>query len=160
MLLEVMIAMFLILLCAVPTLTLFVDTYLAQKHSMRIYERDRVAEQVHAHIVEQFYKGEMDIESLLSGPVTEHPLGNSDCEAALQKLGFYCKCTLKIIHGDHALDRHKHLHYLCQLDIEMTDLREQDPKLAQGAEYQYIIYIDRGKRDKSHPHYQKQKTSP
>ena len=153
--------MLLILLCAVPALKLFVNIYLAQKDTARIYARDHVAEQAHAHLIEQLYKGEIPIENLLSGPDTEHPLGNHECEEALQKLGFNCKCTLKITKGNKATDPQKHKHYLCQLNIAMIDSRQQDAKLAQSANYHYTIYISLGgKRNNSHPHDQQQTTTP
>ena len=159
LLLEVMIAMFLILLCAVPALKLYVDMYLAQRDTVRIYARDQVAEQIHATLIERFYKNTIALESLLSDHNTEHPLNDPPCEEALKKLGFTCHCTLKITNGQKHKDSEKHLHYLCQMKIDIIDeLPLKKAELLQTAEYNYVVYIDRGCRDKTHPHYQKSPT--
>lgn len=133
-LLEVMIAVFLIMICVVPTFEIFTNMYKHEADANLINQRDHYVRLVHAHLIEKLYKNEIPIEEIARG--FQSDLSDSDLNEKIKKIGYTCSYEIK---GEGIKRKEKIRFHLCNLKIHMSKKNE-------SKNFLYIVYIDRGER--------------
>lgn len=146
-LLEVMVAIFILLLCAAPAIHIYTNTFMNQQKMIRENQRDHLVHHIHAYVTEQLYKKAIPFQQLLEN--TEIAVEDSELKAALSKIGyegFYCFSNIrkKKARGENS----KPTKYLVTLTIRLNDLLPTKNTMVSTNEdkhkalYIYKIYID------------------
>lgn len=135
-LLEVMIAMFLVVLCAVPALEIYVGMYKEQAQVVRDYESDHLVHLMHAKIVEQMHQKYITLEDILRGE--KRSFDDPALSAKLKKMGYRASYTFQI--EDPTFEVEEATSYLSNLTIELEDRATRGAAKA----YRYLLFIDKG----------------
>lgn len=144
-LLELMIAVFILLLCVVPTVKIFTSIYLSQQEMVRKNDRDHMARRIHAKLMEKLYKREIPLSVVgLSIPVD---LQDNDIETQLQKLRYKFSGTFSLVHSHTPQSLGYPTEYLGELVFNLTDIKASSHKEAQEDLYTYLVFIDAGELD-------------
>lgn len=148
-LLEVMVAAFIILICAVPALKIFTTIYVEQKEVVRENQRDHIARLIHANMIEQLYKRAIPLEEVLGEgekPVADPQLQKLLNHWAYQGTYAFSDAKAYIKKGEEKASK-----YLVKLTITLNDAsnRKKDKKSPTPTQtYDYTVYIDSGALDK------------
>jgi len=143
-LLEVMVAAFLILVCAAPALKTHIAIYREQFNLKRENERDHLVSGIHAKIVEKLYKNELLIEEILNkekvfafNDSTADTNGNLNHQ--LKKISY--ACTFQLTVKDQEIVETVPKYHLLELIITLHDTKS---KIAtKPLPYHYLVYISR-----------------
>ncbi len=144
-LLEVMVAVFLILLCAAPALRIYTNMYKEQAQVARVNQRDHMVHLIHAKVIEQLYKRTIPLDEILAG--VEKPFEDEELQPELNRLKYEASYHLSILLPVREKKRatSKRLH--SQLLIQMKDLSHlTKPDTPTVFNYAYEVYIDRGEK--------------
>lgn len=90
-LLEILIAFFLVIVCAIPLIQTYVAMHIEQKEQNHIIEADQLVEEVHAKLVEDFYKKRLGLQNLEDPQ--EHEIDDDSIVKRAKNLGY--KITYK-----------------------------------------------------------------
>lgn len=150
-LLELMVAVFILLICVAPTMRIFTSMYQSQQEIIRENQRDHLAHLIHAKITEMLYKrqihiSEGDSEILIS-------LSDPELNDELKKFSYTFEANT-IIEPYKPRGREHPSHYLAHLVIKLKDVSPKVQKKEKTFEnqdsadtfYDYKIYIDAGKK--------------
>lgn len=152
-LLEVLVAVFLIVVCAMPVLHAYISMNQVQFENARIYERDHLVHLVHAKIVEGLYRKKIplaEIQATKSGSWKElaSMLDDEDRDQLasytanqFDKLFYDCTYTLKFDKPNSIKSNTVNL--LMGLTIQVKDLMkhpENEKDSSQEVVYHYSIY--------------------
>jgi hypothetical protein len=135
-LLEVMIAVFLIMICVVPTLEVFTNMYKHEAEANLINQRDHFVRLIHANLIEKMYKNEIPIEDIVQGPQTD--FSDHDLNEKMKKIGYSSTYEIKEVWRDPIKEPAKR--HLCHLTIHMHKKNEK------SKDFLYMVYVDRGGR--------------
>lgn len=151
-LLEMMVAMFLLLVCVAPMLHIYTHLFKEQQAVIRSYQMDHLVHLIHAKITEQLYKRQIPLEELLQ--TKSNVLADIELKKALDPLGYGCTYAFTIVEPHTEQGKKKASQYLCSLVITMEDLLRNKAKVKNDNEkedklaYEYFVYIDLGAKDK------------
>lgn len=156
-LLELMVAMFILLVCLAPTMRIFTSMHLAQYEMIRDNYQDHLMHKIHGKITELLYKQQIPFSDSLDGNVI--PLSDPEIDELLKKYSYSCKCKLTIVDKYTPRGQENPTMYLGKIKMTMKDhafksrkiLKEnkdskQDPS---ETSYEYFVYIDSGELDKT-----------
>lgn len=133
-LLEVLIAMVLITLCAAPALKIYTNMYRQQVEIVHHYQADHLIHQVHAKIIENIYKHAISFDEILMGD--ERSFEDNELAGKLKKIGYKCSYTIKKLH-QRKLKKEEFVRYLCALDIGLTN--QTDPGNNRTYHYEHFL---------------------
>jgi Tfp pilus assembly protein PilV len=149
-LLEVMIAAFILLVCAIPTLRIFTNMYLSQQNIARENQRDHLAHLIHAKIIEQMYMHTISLDRVLEDHT--FPLDDPSLQKKLEALQYNATYTFTVLKTRKSRKLNKPVGYFVQLIITIKDLssiknrtflkqtsENQNPL---DASYDYSMYIE------------------
>ncbi len=140
-LLEVLISMLLLIVCAIPALQLFTSLNETQTAFRRVIQKDHMAHLIHARLIEKFYnvgsfadainnkRGDIDFE---------------DLKAELSQLHLKPYFELKIIYPEKE-EKEPKLKNLAELTIHLMDHSKQavnDPQQSHTT-YSYAVFFER-----------------
>lgn len=149
-LLEIMVAVFILLICAAPAMRIYTNTLIQEQNIVRENRRDHLIPRIHAFLTEQLHKKTISFQQISND--AEVPIRDSELEAALAKISYegsyrFSKMKRQKKQGAPKPDR-----YLVKLTIILKDLSvrqkkpeaksEVDPGKSAENEYDYLIYID------------------
>lgn len=120
-LLEIMVAMFLILLCAAPALQIYTNMYKQQTKIMYDYEADHLANLVHAKIVEAIYKNTLSFEDLLNS--TPRSVEDGVFSKQLKEIGYKCQFTINRI-CQRKMKKEGFVRYLFEITVTLQNLQD------------------------------------
>lgn len=144
-LLEVMIAFFILLVCAVPTMRIFTSIYQSQQEIVRKNERDHLARLIHAKLTEKLYKREIPLgEVQVRVPID---LQDRDIEDKLKKLAYTFAGTFTVTNTHTPQSAGYPTEYLGEFVFSLTDLNPSSHKDSQEGVYTYFVFIDAGELD-------------
>lgn len=143
-LLEVMVAVFLILLCATPALQVYTNMYKEQAQIARINQRDHLVHLIHAKIIEQLYKRAIPLDEIIAG--VEKPFEDEELQSELNRLKYGASYHLSVLRPVREKKRATADRLHSQLLIQMKDMSrpikpDEKPNVIN---YSYEVYIDRG----------------
>ncbi len=138
-LLEVMIAMFLVLVCVIPVLNAYISMSQAQFNNHRLNQGDHLIHLIHGKIVENLYKHTIPWQDIVDGreEKLEKLAGVEDILKQLNHLSYECYYKLTIDKPQKKNEiKNK---FLLRLSIKLKDTWN---KLNQGKilTYEYLIY--------------------
>lgn len=143
-LLEVMIAVFLVVVCALPALNAYLSMNKVQFDQVRLHQRDHLAHLAYGQIVECLYKKMIPWTEVESSQLTklEQLAPLQEIDAQFKKLSYECEYQLSKKRYKTATTDKIH-HVLIQLDLKVKDTT-RTPKAAKShGEYQYWIYAQK-----------------
>lgn len=149
-LLEVLVAIFLLVVCAAPALKIHVAMYLEQHHILRQNKRDHLVHLVHAAIIEKLYKNEIPFDSLVEKvpfPFKENQVNSKfSLKNNLKNLNYHC-CYFFTNLED------KDKHHLFKLTIRLEDVKKNKSKERKDFifDYEYLVYISLESSPQSSP---------
>lgn len=147
-LLEMMVAVFILLICAAPALRIYTNIFLHEQEDVRQNTRNRFARQIHSNIVERLYKHAIPFDQLLEK--TRTPLEDSRLIEELQKNGYSAFYQFDDYEKKKMNSRDKRASfYLVSLTIIIKDLKAPPGAFGSsnfGADpsemkYDYKIYV-------------------
>lgn len=145
-LLELMVAIFILLVCVMPVIRIFTSMYQSQRAIIREHQRDHLAHLVHAKFTEQLYKRMVPFEEEMEEK--RIALSDPDLEEQLYRSSYQCMGILTVENS--SKENGKFSGHLCKLIIKMTDVlpqrqssTQQDDQNPSETVYDYYIYIDR-----------------
>lgn len=157
LLLEVMVAVFILLVCAAPAMRIYISMFKEQQAIIRENQRDHLVHLIHANITEKLYKRLIPLEEIVEGKSMR--FSDSDLEKVLHDLSYECSYGLAVVHPKSEKGQEMAAFYLCKFIIKMKDvafnprpssnrkrIENQDPF---ETVYEYYLYIDSGKLDKN-----------
>lgn len=154
-LLELMVAVFILLICIVPAMRVFTSIYQSQQAIIRENQRDHLAHLVHANITEKLYKNQIPFGKEIESEVIA--LTDPELTELLQKFSYHCEGTLEIMRSYIPQGQELPTKYLGKLTIKMKDITFQKKRKTHkkfGNEnssetfYDYFVYIDAGEMEK------------
>ena len=135
-LLEIMVAAFIILICAAPALRIYTSTFLQQQDILKVNQSDHLSHLIHANIIEKLYKQEIPFQDILDKKRLS--VDDSELNKELQLFGFEAFYSFQ---GSDSKKREKKdkkpSMYLVSLLITIVDKKSKDEK-----KYDYKIFID------------------
>ena len=134
-LLEVMIALFLIIVCIVPVLHTFTYMYREQRQSIRDSRRDHLAHLIYAQVVEELYGQKVPWGAIQTSAVRS--IANEALDNQLKDKGYKTTYTLTIVHPKRVISTSHE--FLLNLKIELVD----DERKGVKTEYKYLVYVDK-----------------
>ena len=134
-LLEVMIALFLIIVCIVPVLHTFTFMYREQRQSIRDSRRDHLAHLIYAQVVEELYGQKVPWEAIQTSAV--RTIANETLVNQLKDKGYKTTYTLAIVHPKRIVATSHE--YLLNLKIELVD----EERKGEITPYEYLVYADK-----------------
>lgn len=144
-LLEVMIAVFLVVACALPALNAYVNMNKVQSDQVRLHQRDHLVHLLYSQLVEDLYRNRIQWADIQEGKQSE--LDEDLCKDVydqFKKHSYQCFYRLSKRQSKEENDPNQPNHYLIQLDITIKDLlRAQDQ--ANHVDYQYWAYVQKKK---------------
>lgn len=159
LLLELMVAAFILLICIAPAMRIFTSIFQEQQEIIRENQRDHIAHLIHALVTEKLYKRE--IEFLENSEAEAIPLKDQELDEELNKYSYSAQASLTIIDSVKPKGEDYPNKYLAQLVIKLIDrssgaesrakaqkIINQDPS---DTFYDYMIYIDAGAKSKNEP---------
>jgi Tfp pilus assembly major pilin PilA len=147
-LLEVMVAVFLILLCAVPALEVYTNMYKQQAFVNLAYKKDHLVRLIHSHLVEKLANNEIALEEIFQG--REFDVNQTELKKALRKIGYEAHYQFKITFPKNDSQQLTKNRLLAEMTIQMkkkkgvTQAFLEKGKEDQVTDYTYSVYIDRG----------------
>lgn len=142
LLLEVMIAAFLLLVCITPLLRISARMALEQQAIIRENTRDHLAHLIHAKLTERLYQRKIPLEEIRQKQPL--PVADSTLEEELKHWDFNCSCTWKEVHPYTPQNENQPTMYLGLLHITMKDKLKTNSLDTVETIYDYVIYIDAG----------------
>lgn len=139
-LLEIMVALLLIVGCAVPVMHIYYNMFKKQDSMARAYEIDHTAHLLHGKIAERLYKNEYSFDELNG---CELVFVDQEIGEDLGRLGYACTFTLQTSEPKKDSKDSGKAKRLCDLIIKMKDQRNGEEKI-----YDYKLYIEGGPRPK------------
>lgn len=142
-LLEVMVAAFLILICAAPALKIHISMYLEQNALMRQNQRDHLAHLAYAEIVEKMYKNEIPLEDILEKKEftlnsLSHDEQSFDLIHALHQMGYQCRYFFT---NKKTPEEKENKNYsLLNLILKLDDISFSNQK-STSMEYVFVTYL-------------------
>lgn len=133
-LMEVMIAMFLVVVCAVPALEIYTNMYKQQVEAARNYEADHVVHLLHAKIIENMYKNFITFDDILNGG--NHQFEDHEIGKQLRALGYNCNFTLRKTNHK-KIKGEQWVRYLVELNIHLKD--KAKPEIEKT--YAYVHFV-------------------
>lgn len=146
--LEVMVAVFLILLCAVPSLEIFTNMYKRQAEANISNQKDHLLRLAHASIVEQLYKNEIPINDVIEG--RENELNDSTLKNELNKIGYEASYKFSLFSHKTLVGAQEATYLLADLIIKMKKKgfnEKTGETKPEEIDYKYVVYIQRGKNN-------------
>lgn len=143
-LLEVMVAIFLIMVCAVPAFKILTQVYQEQAAVVRINQRDHLVHLIHAKVVEQLYKRAIPLSEIMEGMHAKFT--DTDLQPELERLKYEASYDLSFIEPKTDNGREKANEFLGKMSIEMKDLAK--PEAPSRNIYDYLFYLSRIERGK------------
>jgi hypothetical protein len=141
-LLEIMIAIFLIIVCAVPALKTTINIYKEQAEVVRVNQRDHLVHLIHANLIEKFYKRMIPLDQMKME--NEEVFRDQEIVEQLNRLNYAATYKIKMLRPQkEEIEQEKK--YLVELMICITD-KTQGKKKDSNTHYTYKVYIDRGAR--------------
>ncbi|MCE2982463.1 MAG: hypothetical protein LW832_02740 [Parachlamydia sp.] len=139
-LLEVLIAIFLIVICALPAMHIFTKIYEGQTKGLRINQRDHLTHLIHAKIVEKLYKQEIPFEEILAGK--QEKFEEASLKGELDKLQYEASYKIKFIDPAKEKKQQEASELIGEIAIVMLD----KAKGKEEAEIKYLFYLGRQER--------------
>lgn len=133
-LLEIMVAMVLIVLCAAPALKIYTNMYKQQTEIVRNYEADHLVHIVHSKIIERMYKNIISFDDILMGD--ERSFEDKDLTSKLKKMGYSCNYTIRKINARKVAKEHL-VRYLFELNITLVN--QTDAKNNRNYHYDHFV---------------------
>jgi Tfp pilus assembly protein PilE len=145
-LMEIMIALLLIMACAIPMVHSYVHMYKEQRHFVRSSHLDHLAHLIYAHIIEELYQQKISWQDMEGG--VERELQHPEMSKLLKKEGAHAKYSLKV--KTKKSNKAKVLKHLATLTLTVVDDRtnEKEEEKKPRKEYEYVIYIARENKPK------------
>lgn len=155
MLLELMVAAFILLVCIAPAMKILTSMYISQQEIIRENQRDHLAHLVHAKITELLYKRQihLNLEKDSTQPIN---ISDPELEDLFKKNNYSCIAILTPKHFPSSKDGKQPDKFLLELLIKIKDIspkgKKEDEKKNQSASlpsemvYNYLIYVDAGAR--------------
>lgn len=148
-LLELMVAIFILLICVGPVMSIFTSIYRHQQEIIRENHRDHLKNMAHAKVIEHLYKKMIPLEDILQGkPIT---IADPELLASLRQFSYECQGTFSIIKPD-LKKQERPNKYLCKLQLTMKDVSKRAQKITNSPlekTYEYHVFIDA--KDVEHP---------
>lgn len=151
-LLEVMIAIFILLVCAAPAMQIYTSMFKGQQTIVRENQRDHLARLIHAKVTEQLYKRAIPLEQFVEAKQT--PVDDPELEQKLKDLSYKAYYSVSIAAKTPSKGEEKPNKYLVQLVITIRDVSSNPPSRASVKQienqdtrdtfYDYLVYIDAG----------------
>lgn len=156
-LLEIMVAVFILLICAAPAMRIYVNMFKQQQVVIRENERDHIARVLHSRIVERFYKRQIPLQELAQGK--KFTVDDPDLQKRLKELNYEGGYIIGVVDRKPKDENKPATEYLLRLYIILKDLSspspfQSKPKKVENQDpqetiYDYYIYVDAGKDQKS-----------
>lgn len=158
-LLELMVAVFILLVCIAPAMRIYTTMYQSQQAIIRENQRDHLAHTMHAKFTELLYQQKVPLKQMMSGESSVLGIGDTELNEMRQTsaYGYDVSGTFTILDCS-PLDREKTNKYKGKIVIQMKDKLYKPPKSEENqchkngdpsiTEYDYIVYIDSGAKDK------------
>lgn len=162
-LLEVMIAVLLLIICAVPALKVFTNVFQEQTRINSAYDRDHLVRLVHAQIVEKMYRNEISLQQVIDGTIQE--FRHAELDLTLQRLGYQALYRFHVTYpkpdalaGASSLVSDLYI----RLHKKNSQVNRFDPKTSNDKygfqnedsltyDYKYVVYINHEARGTSQP---------
>jgi hypothetical protein len=149
-LLEVMVAIFLIMVCAVPSFKILTQVYQEQAAVVRINQRDHLVHLIHAKVVEQLYKRAIPLSEIMEG--VHAKFADPILQPELERLKYEASYDLSFIEPRSEKGKEKATEYLGKMVIEMRDLLKPNRTLVEEnqkkeVQYEYLFYLARIERN-------------
>lgn len=154
-----MIAVFLIIMCAVPALNIYVNMYRSQSTANIINQRDHLARLTHARIIEDLYRRQpITFENIIEGASGE--IDYPEIKSELDKIGYDAFYKFHVFSHKTDLGMRDAPSILTDLIITMRRKKSHEIEDIEKNEtiYDYVVYIEREK-SKDNPDVGK-KTTP
>lgn len=90
-LLEIMVAAFLVVVCAAPVIRIYSTIYVQQQKIAEINSLNRIVHHIHFLLIEKMYKHAIPMEQILS--TQRFPVEENEVKEPLQKLGYHAFYT-------------------------------------------------------------------
>lgn len=132
-LLEVMISIFLVIVCAVPMLHTFVQMHIDQKEIHRINERDHLVQEVHAKLLDDLYQHRISWSEIENKQ--EREIADSSILERAKKRDYKVTYQFSVDQPKKVVDETNDV--LIKLEIKMLDLKNPKKKVPS---YHYYIY--------------------
>jgi hypothetical protein len=131
-LLELMVAIFILMVCIAPTMRILTSIYQTQQAIIRDNQRDHLAHLIHAKFTEQLYKRKIALEELMDDKSIV--LADPELDQLLYRTGCECNGTFTIEQS--SKKQEKPYQHLCRLMLKIKDKFQE-------TDYDYYIYISR-----------------
>ncbi len=158
-LLEIMVAVFILLICAAPAMRIYTNMFKQQQVVIRENERDHIARVLHSRIVERFYKRQIPLQELAQGK--KFTVDDPDLQKRLKELNYEGGYIIGVVDRKPKDENKPATEYLLRLYIILKDLSplspfQSQPKKVENQDpqetiYDYYIYVDAGKDNKLKP---------
>lgn len=147
-LLELMVAVFILLICIAPAMQIFTSIFKSQQEIVRENQKNHIIHLMHAKFTEQLYKRLISFEDIRNQK--DINLTDPDLVELLEKSFFTCSGVFGIEKSYKPKGQDKPVEYLCKLEIKVTDKLAKQSKgkgSPSGQEnpcetYDYYIYVD------------------
>jgi hypothetical protein len=143
-LLEVMVAILILMLCAAPALDIFTRMYIAQERIVRINKRDHLARLVQAKVVERLYQNSIAIDDFNDKNGQTFPFSDPELDRLLAPLAYEASYRLALKDSHPKTKGAPRDKYLIALTIVMKDQIKQKNYPLTDAAYSYDLYINAG----------------
>lgn len=130
-----MVAMLLIVSCAIPAIHIYRSMYKQQSEMVRQYEVDHLVHLLYANIIEKMYLNQIPLEDVTAVPMT---FGDSQIDSQLSKLGYACFFRLKSEGKKKGSEKEGGSQRLCHITLTIKD--EANPK-EKDRDYDYVVYV-------------------
>ncbi|MBA2368498.1 MAG: hypothetical protein H0V82_05680 [Candidatus Protochlamydia sp.] len=149
-LLEVMVAIFLIMVCAVPSFKILTQVYQEQAAVVRVNQRDHLVHLIHAKVVEQLYKRAIPLSEIMEGMHAKFT--DSSLQPELDRLKYEASYDLSIIEPRSEKGKKNAKEYLGKMVIQMKDQLKPNRTLVEEnqskeGQYDYLFYLARTERN-------------
>lgn len=137
-LLEVMVAIFLLLVCIAPAIHIFSNLYKQQQESAREYKQDLMANAVHAAIVEKLYQKELAFDTIFED--SWKPLESDELQKQLSDSGMQASYRFIETSKPKRIKKGSLFKYLTTLEVSITPLFQRSSN--EASSYLYKVYIE------------------
>lgn len=140
-LIEVMLALILITTCAFPCIKIYVNLYREQVNTIKSYERDHLAQMLHAKIMEKLYKRDFFLEDLLQEnnvyKIEDITEDTEKIVSQLQKLSY--TGSYQFIRKKPKVLKKNTSKYLFKIIISLNDTSKESQK---PFHYSHLVYVN------------------
>jgi hypothetical protein len=123
-LLEIMIAIFILLISFIPILHIYTSIFQQQRLIIRDNQLHHLLNSIHVKLTEQLYKRIIPFDTLVSQQTLSLADVDSDLHRELNQLGYECTYSFVIINDKKKKDVRR---YLCQLILTIDETSEKNP---------------------------------